>query len=75
MEHLRQHTSMFNGLLDNVRSDIVSRLFAFVVRNVLSRPYFKAKGSEQPSVCASLIKNSKRSGLSDNEVAWLVGTL
>ncbi|KAF8503337.1 cytochrome P450 [Russula emetica] len=55
-EHFRQHTAMFNGLLNTVFSDI-------------------AKGSERPSVSASLIKSSKRSGLSNHEIAWLVGTL
>ncbi|KAI0302277.1 cytochrome P450 [Russula brevipes] len=34
-----------------------------------------AKGSERPSVCSSLIKNSDRSGLSNHEIAWLLGTL
>jgi hypothetical protein len=45
MEHFRQHTTMFNGLLDTVRSDIVSRLFVFVQRNMnfLSRRYSRLK--------------------------------
>ena len=30
MEHFRQQTTMFNGLLNTVHSDIVSRLFVFV---------------------------------------------
>ncbi|KAI0293120.1 cytochrome P450 [Russula brevipes] len=34
-----------------------------------------AKGSERPSVCSSLIKNSDRSELSNHEIAWLLGTL
>ena len=29
MEHFRQHTAVFNGLMDTVSSDIVSRLFVF----------------------------------------------
>ena len=29
MEHFRQHTAVFNGLMDTVSSDIVSRSFAF----------------------------------------------
>ncbi|KAI0256925.1 cytochrome P450 [Lactifluus subvellereus] len=33
------------------------------------------KGSERPSTSASLIKNSDRNGLSDQEMAWLLGTL
>ncbi|KAH9996758.1 cytochrome P450 [Russula vinacea] len=56
MEHFKQHSAMFNGLLDTVFNDI-------------------AKGSERPSASASLIKNSNRSGLSKNEIAWLLGTL
>ncbi|KAF8478443.1 cytochrome P450 [Russula ochroleuca] len=56
MEHFRQHSAIFNGLLDTVSNDI-------------------AKGSERPSVSASLIKNSNRSGLSNTEIAWLLGTL
>ncbi|KAI0293106.1 cytochrome P450, partial [Russula brevipes] len=34
-----------------------------------------AKGSERPSVSASLIKNSDRSGLSNHEISWLLGSL
>jgi hypothetical protein len=34
---------MFNGLLDTVRSDIVSRLFVFVQRNFLNRRYSRLK--------------------------------
>ena len=74
MEHFQQHTSVFNGLMDTVSSDIVSRLFVFKKDLVESLP-FQVKGSERPSVCASLIKNSNRSGLSKNEIAWIVGTL
>ena len=29
MEHFRQHTAVFNGLLNTVSSDIVRRLFVF----------------------------------------------
>jgi hypothetical protein len=43
MEHFRQHTTMFNGLLDTVRSDIVSRLFVFVQRDFLNRRYSRLK--------------------------------
>ncbi|KAH9996919.1 cytochrome P450 [Russula vinacea] len=34
-----------------------------------------AKGSERPSVSASLIKNSNRNGLSNTDIAWLAGAL
>ena len=34
---------MFNGLLNTVRGDIVSRLFVFVQRNVSSRRYSRLK--------------------------------
>ena len=45
MEHFQQHTTMFNGLLNIVRSDIVSRLFVFLQRNLnfLSRRYSRLK--------------------------------
>ncbi|KAI0293124.1 cytochrome P450 [Russula brevipes] len=33
------------------------------------------KGSERPSVCSSLIKNSDRNKLSNHEIAWLLGSL
>ncbi|KAI9508275.1 cytochrome P450 [Russula earlei] len=56
MEHYRQHTSMFNGLLNTVNHHI-------------------ANGSERPSVAASLIKNPDQNGLSNHEIAWLLGTL
>ncbi|KAH9975165.1 cytochrome P450 [Russula compacta] len=56
MELFKQHTALFNGLLNAVCSDIT-------------------KGCEQPSVSASLIKNSDRSGLSKHNLAWLLGTL
>ncbi|KAI0256923.1 cytochrome P450 [Lactifluus subvellereus] len=55
-QHFIQHTSMFNALLNTVRTDI-------------------CKGSERPSTSASLIRNSDRNGLSDQEMAWLLGTL
>ena len=71
MEYFRQHSAMFNGLLD---SNIVSRYFPHVL-NMLELPSFQAKGFERPSVSASLMNNSNRSGLSNNEIAWLLGTL
>jgi len=43
MEHFRKHTTMFNGLLNTVLSEIVSRLFVFVPRNFLSRRYPRLK--------------------------------
>jgi hypothetical protein len=43
MEHFRQNTAMFNGLLNTVRSDIVSGLFVFVQRNFLIRHYSRPK--------------------------------
>ncbi|KAI9459465.1 cytochrome P450 [Lactarius psammicola] len=52
----KEHTNMFNGLLNSVRSDV-------------------SKGCERPSLSASLIKNSDRNGLSNQEMAWLIGTL
>ncbi|KAH8995439.1 cytochrome P450 [Lactarius akahatsu] len=55
-KHFREHTDMFNGLLNAVRGDV-------------------SKGSERPSMSATLIKNSDRNGLSDEEMAWLIGTL
>jgi hypothetical protein len=64
---------MFNGLLDTVSDAIVSRLLSSCAE--LSRvAAIQAKGSERPSVSASLMKNSERSGLSYNEIAWLLGT-
>jgi hypothetical protein len=74
MEHFRQHSAMFNGLLDTVSDDIVGSYFRLAL-NILELLPFQAKGSERPSVSASLIKNSNRSGLSKNEMAWVVGTL
>jgi hypothetical protein len=74
MEHFKQHSAMFNGLLDTVFNDIVSRCFPRAL-NILDSLPFQAKGSERPSASASLIKNSNRSGLSKNEIAWLLGTL
>jgi hypothetical protein len=75
MEHFRQHTAMFNGLLNTVCSDIVKSIIYAHAKNFVESPPFQAKGSERPCVSASLIKNSKRSGLSNNEIAWLLGTL
>jgi hypothetical protein len=74
IEHFRQHSAMFNGLLDTVSNDIVSQYFSLML-NILESVPFQAKGSERPSVSASLLKNSSRSGLSNNEIAWLLGTL
>ena len=73
-EYFGQYSAMFNGLLDTVSDDIVSRYFPHVP-NILESLPFQAKGSERPSVSASLMKNSERSGLSYNEIAWLLGTL
>ncbi|KAH8980328.1 cytochrome P450 [Lactarius hatsudake] len=56
MEHFREHTTMFTGLLNAVRGDV-------------------SKGSERPSMSATLIKNYDRNGLSNHEMAWLLGTL
>ena len=67
---------MFTGLLDTVSDDIVSRYFPQALNVlILELLPFQAKGSERPSVSASLIRNSSRSGLSYNEIAWLTGTL
>ena len=74
MGHFRQHSAMFNKLLDTVSNDIVSRYFPDAP-NILESLSFQAKGSERPSVCASLLKNSSRNGLSNTEIAWLLGTL
>ncbi len=74
MEHYRQHTAMFNGLLDTVRSDIVSN-YLCSYKEPSKLTLSQAKGSERPSACASLLKNSNRSGLSNNEIAWTLGTL
>ena len=74
MEHFKQHSAMFNGLLDTVSSDIVSRYFPHIL-NTLELIIFQAKGSERPSASASLLKNSDRSGLSRNEISWILGTL
>jgi len=43
MKHYQQHTTMFNGLMDTVRSDMVSQLFVFTQRTFLSRRYFRLK--------------------------------
>jgi hypothetical protein len=75
MVHFRQHTAMFNGLLDTVRSDIVKSIIYIHAKDLAESSPLQAKGSERPSVSASLIENSKRSGLSNNEIAWLLGTL
>ena len=74
MEHFRQHSAFFSGLLDTVSREMVGG-FSPDVLNILESLSFQAKGSERPSVGASLMKNSDRSGLSKNEIAWLVGTL
>ena len=74
MDRYQQHTTMFNGLLNTVCSHIVSQL-CVRVEDPLELASFQAKGSERPSVSASLMKNSDRSGLSNNEIAWLLGTL
>jgi hypothetical protein len=74
MEHFRQHSAMFNGLLDTVSNNIVSRYPPHALN--ISEPLpFQAEGSERPSVGASLLKNSDRSELSNHEIAWLLGTL
>ena len=65
---------MFGELLDPISNDIVSRYFHHAL-DILELLPFQANGSERPSVSASLIKNSNRSGLSKTEIAWLVGTL
>ena len=65
---------MFNGLLDTVSNDIVSRYLSHAL-NILESLPFQAKGSERPSVSVSLLKNSDRNGLSRNEIAWLLGAL
>ena len=36
MEHFRQHTAMFNGLLNTVLSDIVRRLLFLLVQRKTS---------------------------------------
>ncbi|KAI9446203.1 cytochrome P450 [Lactarius indigo] len=55
-KHFRDHSNMFDALLNAVRGDV-------------------SKGSERPSMSATLIKNSNRNGLSNQEMAWLIGTL
>ena len=74
MEHFRQHSAMFSGLLDTVSDDIVSSYFRLVL-NIFELLPSQAKGSERPSVSASLLKNSSRSRLFNHEMAWLLGTL
>ena len=74
MERFRQHSAMFNGLLDTVSNDVVSSYFRLAL-NIPELLPFQAKGSERSSVSASLLKNSSRSGLSNHEIAWLLGTL
>jgi hypothetical protein len=74
MEHFGQHSAMFNGLFNTVSDDIVSRSSLYAL-NILESLPFQAKGSERPSVSASLIKSSDRSGLSNTEIAWLIGSL
>jgi len=66
---------MFNGLLNTVCSDIVKSIIYVHAEDFVESSPSQAKGSERPSVCASLIKNSKRSGLSNHEITWLLGTL
>jgi hypothetical protein len=75
MEHFRQHTAMFNRPLNAVHHDIVSQYASFAQQTLLTRYYSQAKGSERPSVSASLIKNCNQSGLSHDEIVWLLGTL
>ena len=74
MEHFKQHSAMFGGLLDTVSSDIVSQYFPHTL-NILELIPFQTKGSERPSASASLLKNSDRSGLSKTEISWILGTL
>ncbi|KAI9442653.1 cytochrome P450 [Lactarius indigo] len=54
--HFEQHNTMFETLLNGVRSEM-------------------SKGSERPSFSATLIKTSDRNQLSNQEMAWLVGSL
>ncbi|KAH9990618.1 cytochrome P450 [Russula vinacea] len=74
MERFEQHSAMFNGLLDTVSNDIVSRYLPYPP-NILESLSFQAKGSERPSVSASLLKGSNRNGLSNTEISWLLGGL
>ena len=43
MKHFQRHTTILNGFMNTVRSDIVSRLFVFVQSNFSSRPYSRLK--------------------------------
>ena len=68
-----EYTNMF---FNNVHAEIVgtmglpSYIFGFTEFFTL-----QSKGSERPSVSASPIKNSEQTGLSNQEMAWLVGSL
>ena len=74
-EHFRQHTALFNRCLNTVCDDIVSAISCVSEQIFPEKLVLQAKGSERPSVGATLIKNSDRSGLSRDEIAWLLGTL
>jgi len=43
MEHFRQHTTMFNGLLNTVRSDIVKSIIDIHANTLLSRHHSRLK--------------------------------
>jgi hypothetical protein len=43
MEHFRQHTTMFNGLLNTVRDDIVKSIIIFMQKTLLSRHHSRLK--------------------------------
>ena len=76
MDHSRQHLSLFHALLKTVSDDIVSRYFPHALNILRVEPFlYQAKGSDRPSVGASLIRNSSRNGLSKNDMAWFLGSL
>ena len=65
---------MFEALFNAVRREIVSELVGTLVE-LIDFTALQYKGCERPSISATLVKNSDRNGLSNREMAWMVGTL
>ena len=70
-----QHTRMFETLFDNVRHEIVSEPLRGPEPEPIDQASPQSQGSERPSVSAKIIRNTDKSGLSNREMAWTVGTL
>ena len=68
---------MFETLFNNVRHEVVRQHpedLCLKCVDLLTRRA-QSKGSERPSISAKVIKNADKNELSNQEMAWTVGTL